>query len=137
MTQEIKDNITIAFNKVLPNFGLFISNHALGDGFSVSGLVGANKSEWQNGIHNNDALNLTMHYWTDSRTLECTCYFSVKSENPHRYSESVKLRKVTIKTFDVKSLESYFKKIKTLILENQSIWLNNDVALLNKKLAVN
>lgn len=133
---QIKQIIKESFLSVMPDCGIFINNHALGNGFAVSCRVGKDKTEWANGIHNNDPLFLTIHFWGDQ--VESTCYISIKPPiGSFYYSQSVKLRKKTIKADKItaKALTAYFQEVRKLIIDNKDNWLDSDSALLNKKFA--
>jgi len=53
------------------------------------------------------------------------------------YSESAKLRKQTIKTYNIKTVNSYLQKVKQLILNNQPNWLDVNKELLAKRFCDN
>lgn len=133
---QLKETIKKSFLSVMPDCGVFISDHTLGTGFAVQCKIGKDKTEWANGIHNNDPLSLTIHFWGDQ--LESTCYISIKPPiGSFYYSQSVKLRKKTIKADKItaEALTSYFQEVRKLIIDNKDNWLDSDSALLNRKFA--
>ncbi|MFA6198880.1 MAG: hypothetical protein WC679_00540 [Bacteroidales bacterium] len=113
------EEIKVIWAKVFPNSFLSIGKGALGGGLYATGYLAKDKSEFSNGISNNDPLRYRFNidngvdYEEDGASL---------LQNPEKGSfmafSSVKLRKKNIKKIDAKKLEKRFQEVKAFVKAN-------------------
>lgn len=133
----MQDIIINSFKSVFPNFGYITKKLALdNNGFIFWGLVGKDKTEWANGIVQNDPLNLNIIHHSSDDYIELECSFTIAPENVMFYASSVKLRKKKIKLEKIneKVLTDYFKSVHNMIMENKDKWHKSNVDMLSAKL---
>jgi len=132
-TTEIANEIANLVKTSLPGCGVWFYRNGLTQGaINLTVTVGQNTDEFNNGIRQNDPLTLSFWIWSESDiTMECS--LSIKTTKPYMYSESAKLRKQTMKTYNIKTVNSYLQKVKQLILNNQPNWLDVNKELLAKR----
>ena len=130
------EDIVNTWNKVFPHSLMSMSTGALGGGLYGRGLLGANHTEWANGIYDNDILSYRFSI-VDGVYKE---YSTGVLTNPPLYSHlvysSARLRAKSIKNVTLKSLEKRFMDIKQLVVDNKDNFPESLAKLLNMNLKV-
>lgn len=116
--EEIQNNIKSAFLSVFPHSYVACNKHSLGSGFACHFALGKDKTEWANGIIQNDPLSMILHYWPESGTVEIKASFTVRPTESYLYCSHVKLRKKVIKNEKATTLNflKYFSDLRQEII---------------------
>jgi hypothetical protein len=136
--QKIKDVMSKNFPK---SYAETMYSTNLGKSIYGKFTLGSGKEEWPNGISNNDPLIHTFHVFfngNDKYELRWSQgNMTVKPESPHMAYGRVKtgLRDKKSATQDqvLKSIDDFFKKLKTIVKDNKDKIHPNHVELFKKK----
>ena len=141
-SEDFSDKIKNIMLKYFPNS---YANAKYSKGFkdSIYGVftLGKDKSEYQNGIHNNDPLIHTFHIWfkqNDKYDLEWSQgSMTVKPDKPYMAYGRVKtgIRDKNNASSDeiLKTLDNFFKKLPSIIKTNADKIHHDDIELFKKK----
>lgn len=137
-TNLIYQNIIAnSFAKHFPESYFGISKLPLSDGFCISFALGKDKTEWMNGIIQNDPLNMSCFYFAEENEFEFRASLTTTPTKPHMFSSTTKLtnvKKFTRDTIDYKHVDSYFQKVKESIRKLEPQWHEKYAALIRAKL---
>ena len=112
-SQEIIDVVNKTWKKAFPKSFVSATKGVLsGDGFAIATFtLGKDKSEWENGISENDPLSLTMVF--ENKSGEIITEFSANSlsispDNPYM---AFGRKKINVRKFRTKDLKALEKKL--------------------------
>ena len=130
---EQKEMILSAWREVFPES--FASAGAVLRSVYFKGALGRDKSEFTNGILDNDPLTYYGGFYGDTFMEDIATLTVRPAEGSRYYCDAVKMRRVTIRNVTQEKLVARFKKLREFIISHRAEVMPGPFDL-NKKLGV-